>query len=332
MSFSFSSLPLAQPEKILHDLSPFILIHKNGRIERLALEDFIPPSIDHSTGVHSKDVEISSETGLSARLYLPGTTTSQKQNLPVLIYFHGGGFVAGKASGTIFQPFLNKLAFEANIVVVSVDYRRAPEHPFPTPYDDSWDAIKWVVSHVTRNGHDPWLNDFVDFERVFFGGESSGANIAHQMAMRIGLENDLVSFGEGVKLAGIVLIHPYFWGETLIGCEVVADVRQRNLMENLWRVVNPGTSGLDDPFINPASDGNLSKLACKRVLVSVAEKDLLRDRGWYYHDVLGKSGWNGQVDIIEAKGEGHAFHLFTPFCENALTLFKTLSSFFNGIE
>ncbi|KAJ9558397.1 hypothetical protein OSB04_013011 [Centaurea solstitialis] len=327
MSFSFSSLPIAQPQEILHDLLPFMLIHKNGRIERLALEETIPPSTDHSTGVRSKDVQISPETGLSARLFLPEINTSQKHKLPLVIYFHGGGFVVGRASGTLFQPFLNRLAFEANVVVVSVDYRRAPEHPLPTAYDDSWDAIKWVVSHATGNVHEPWLTDFVDFERVFFGGESAGANIVHQMAMRIGLEHD-----ELVKLSGIVLIHPYFWGETLIGGEVVADVRETNVMGNLWRVSNPGTTGLDDPMINPGSDANLWKLGCKRVLVTVAEKDLLRDRGWYYHEVLGKSGWNGDMDIIEAKGEGHVFHLYTPFCENALTLFKTLSSFFNEIK
>ncbi|KAJ9558396.1 hypothetical protein OSB04_013010 [Centaurea solstitialis] len=328
MSFSFSSLPLAQPEEILHDLSPVMLIHKNGRIERLALEETIPPSTDHPTGVRSKDVQISSKTGLSARLYLPTTNTSQKHNLPLVIYFHGGGFVVGRASGTLFQPFLNRLAFEANVVVVSVDYRRAPEHPLPTAYDDSWDAIKWVVSHAAGNGRDPWLTDFVDFKRVFFGGESSGANIAHQMAMRIGLEND----DQQVKLSGIVLIHPYFWGDTLIGGEVVADVKERDLMGNIWRVANPDTTGLDDPMINPGSDANLWKLGCKRVLVTVAEKDLLRDRGWYYHEVLEKSGWNGNIEIIEAKAEGHAFHLFTPFCENALTLFKTLSLFFNEID
>lgn len=330
MAFSFAPMPLSHPEEILHDLSPFILIHKNGTIERLVGKEVTPPSTDDTTGVHSKDVKISPETGLSARIYLPGATTSQDQKLPVLIYFHGGGFLFGTAFSTMFQPFLNRLALEAQTIIVSVDYRRAPEHLYPAQYDDSWEAIKWVASHATRNGTEPWLNDYADFERVFFGGESAGANIAHHMGMRIGLGIDLDTFGDRFKLVGLVLIDPHFGGETLIGGEVVADVKERNILDKLWRVMNPSFSSLDDPVINPAKDPNLSKLGGRRVLVSVAEKDLLRDRGWYYYEVLGKSGWNGQVDIIEAKGEGHVFHLYLPFRENALTLFKTLSSFING--
>ncbi|CAI9269740.1 unnamed protein product [Lactuca saligna] len=330
MSFSFAPLPLSYPEEIQHDLSPFILIHKNGRIERLVGEEITPPSTDHTTGIRSKDVQISPETGLSARIYLPGTIISQEHKLPVLIYFHGGGFLFGTAFSTMFQPFHNRLALEAQTIIVSVDYRRAPEHLYPTQYDDSWEAIKWVASHANRNGSEPWLNDYADFERLFFGGESAGGNIAHQMGMRIGLGKDLDAFGDRVKLSGIVLIDPHFWGETLIGGEVNADVKEINILEKLWRVMNPSLSSLDDPLINPEKDPNLSKLGCRRVLVSVAEKDLLRDRGWYYHDVLGNSGWNGRVDIIEAKGEGHVFHLYPPFRENALTLFKTLFSFING--
>ncbi|CAI9269742.1 unnamed protein product [Lactuca saligna] len=332
MAFSFAPLPLSHPEEIHHDLSPFILIHKTGRIERLVGEETTPPSTDHTTGVRSKDVQISPETGLSARIYLPGAITSQEHKLPVLIYFHGGGFVVGTAFSAMFQPFLNRLTLEAQTIIVSVDYRSAPEHLYPAQYDDSWEAIKWAAFHATTNGTEPWLNDYADFERLFFGGESAGANIAHQMGMRIGLGKDLDAFGDRVKLSGIILIDPYFWGETLIGGEVKADVKERNIIEKLWRVMNPSFSSLDDPLINPSKDPTLWMLGCKKVLVSVAEKDLLRDRGRYYYEVLGKSGWNGRVDIIKAKGEGHAFHLFTPFRENATTLFKSMFSFINGDE
>ncbi|XP_071691831.1 probable carboxylesterase 12 [Rutidosis leptorrhynchoides] len=328
MAFSFAPLPLSNPEEILHDLSPFILIHKNGKIERLLGDDVVPPSIDPITGTHSKDVIIAPETGLSVRIYVPGSMTSEKQKLAVLVYFHGGGFVAGTASSAIFQPFHNKLALQANIMIVSVDYRNAPEHPYPAPFDDAWTALQWVVSHAEGNGDEPWINEYADFKRLFIGGESAGANISHQIAMRIGLEK--VKFKDGVVFGGIILIHPYFWGETLMGGEVDADVKERNVMEKLWRFANPFTSGLDDPIINPGSDVNIGKLGCKRVLVCVAEKDLLRDRGWYYYQVLDKSEWGGVINIIEAKGEGHAFHLFPPFGENAITLIKTMSMFINN--
>ncbi|PWA38846.1 putative carboxylesterase 12 [Artemisia annua] len=330
MAFSFAPLPLSHPDEILYDHSPFILIHKNGRIERLVGEELSSAGTDQDTGVQSKDVLISPETGLRARLYAPGTITSQKQKLAVLIYFHGGGFVIGSAFSALFQAFHNKLALEANVIILSVDFRNAPEHVYPAPQEDALAAMHWVASHAKGDGNEPLLNEYADLRRVFFGGESAGATIAHYVGMRLGLQNDLVSYEDQVKVAGIVLIHPYFWGETPIGDEVNADVRERNVLANLWRVANPSISGLDDPFVNPGFDPDLSKLGCTRVLVCVAEKDLLRDRGLYYHDVLKKSGWEGQVDILEAKGEGHAFHLFTPFRENAITLFKTLSSFING--
>ncbi|CAI9269741.1 unnamed protein product [Lactuca saligna] len=301
MAFSFAPLPLSHPEEIHHDLSPFILIHKTGRIERLVGEETTPPSTDHTTGVRSKDVQISPETGLSARIYLPGAITSKN---------------------------INSLSLFTSTVVVSL----LEQPSAPSQYDDSWEAIKWAAFHATTNGTEPWLNDYADFERLFFGGESAGANIAHQMGMRIGLGKDLDAFGDRVKLSGIILIDPYFWGETLIGGEVKADVKERNIIEKLWRVMNPSFSSLDDPLINPSKDPTLWMLGCKKVLVSVAEKDLLRDRGRYYYEVLGKSGWNGRVDIIKAKGEGHAFHLFTPFRENATTLFKSMFSFINGDE
>ena len=57
---------------------------------------------------------------------------------------------------------------EANVVVVSVEYRRAPKHPIPIAYDDSWAALKWVTSHTDGKGPDEWLKNHADLESVFF--------------------------------------------------------------------------------------------------------------------------------------------------------------------
>ena len=67
---------------------------------------------------------------------------------------------------------------EANVVAISVNYRKAPEHPIPAAYEDSWAAFQWVESHCNNGGPEAWLNEHVDFERVFLAGESSGANVA----------------------------------------------------------------------------------------------------------------------------------------------------------
>ncbi|KAF9590607.1 hypothetical protein IFM89_035925 [Coptis chinensis] len=81
--------------------------------------------------------------------------------------------------------------------------RRAPEHPVLIAYEDSWTSLQWLVSQYEEE----WLNKYVDFDRVFMAGDSAGANIAHNMAIRDG-HSELT----GVKLVGIVLVHPFFYG------------------------------------------------------------------------------------------------------------------------
>ncbi|CAK9159413.1 unnamed protein product [Ilex paraguariensis] len=310
--------------EIVHEFLPMIRVYKDGRVERLVGNDVVPASVDPNTGVQSKDIIISPEIGVGARLFLPKNADPHRK-LPLVVYFHGGGFVIESAFSPTFYNYLNSLVAEANVVVVAVDYRLAPEHPLPIAYEDSWVGLKWVASHVKGDGQESWLKDYVDFERVFFGGDSAGGNIAHNMAMRVGSEKF-----DGISIVGLFLIHPFFWGEEPIGNEC-ADIKiaAKAYADNLWRFVNPSTVGSNDPFLNPATNPNLSSLGCTRVLVFVAEEDLVKDRGWYYKEVLAKSGWKGNVEVMEAKGENHVFHLLNPTCENALAMLERVASFLN---
>ncbi|KAF4382484.1 hypothetical protein G4B88_011436 [Cannabis sativa] len=329
--FCISSTPdaMAAPttDEVARDFFPFLRIYKSGRIERIAGADVVPPSIDPKTGVESKDVVISPETGVKARLYVPNSSVAgQSQSpkkLPLVVYFHGGGFCVETPFCAKYHNAVNTLVAEANVVAVSVDYRLAPENPIPIAYDDSWDAVKWVVSHSEGTGPEEWLNSRADHERVFFAGDSAGANIAHHMAIRVGLEGGL---SNGSKLLGIALIHPYFWGAEPIGNEVKFPEKGK-WAEGIWRFVSPTTTGVDDPYINPGKDSNLGKLGCERVLICVAENDLLRDRGLYYKEILEKSDWVGRVEVVEAAGDEHVFHLTKPTCENAVAMLKKISSF-----
>lgn len=131
----------------------------------------------------------------------------------------------------------------------------------------------------------------------------------HNMAMRWSTEG-LV----GLKLQGIVLIHPYFGNE-----------EKDALIEFLF----PTYGGLDDPKIHAAKDPKLSGLGCRRVLVLVAEKDFLRERGRSYYEALKKSGWSGVVEMVETEGEGHVFHLFDPTKEKSVALVNRFVSFIN---
>ena len=95
----------------------------------------------------------------------------------------------------------------------------------------------------------------------------------------------------------------------------------------MWRFACPSESGSDDPIINPSKDPKLGKLASERLLLCVAKKDLVRDRGLYCKELLEKNGWSGVAEVVETKDEDHVFHLFKPNCENAQVLIDQIVSF-----
>ncbi|KAG0480325.1 hypothetical protein HPP92_010902 [Vanilla planifolia] len=309
--------------EIIFERPMFIRAYRSGRVERLGSMETLPPSLDPTTGVQSRDVDINPSTLLSARLYLPPAAVSVRDGkLPVLIYFHGGGFYACSASTAMYHNFLNSLASKADILVVSVDYRLAPEHPVPAAYDDAWEALQWVLA-----GDEPWLSNFGKLDRVFLAGDSAGGNIVHNVGIRLGRE--------GMEMEGALIVHAFFWGKTKIGGELeekegaVISVKDADKM---WPFVCPGTIGLDDPWLNPLADDapSLAGLGFRRALVCVAEKDLLYERGRVYYEKLKESGWSGEAEFIETEEEDHDFFLFKPESEKTEAFVNHLASFINN--
>ncbi|CAK7329857.1 unnamed protein product [Dovyalis caffra] len=297
--------------EIVHQWGSYIRVYKDGRVERFfGTDDKVPASINSTDGVSTKDVLIVPETGVSARIFIPTSTINSGQKLPLLIYFHGGGFRVGSPFCAAYNNYVTSLVTTANVVAVSIDYRLAPEYPVPTCYEDSWVALKWVASHSKGECPEEWLRDYANFCQVFLAGDSAGANIAHDMAARAGIENL-----NGVKLMGLCLVHPYFG--------------TRDGVDKSWIFVSPTTSGLDDFRYNPAADSRMASLGCTGMLICLAEKDGLRERGLFYYETLRRSGWGGEVEIVETGEEGHVFHLFNPNSDNAVSLLKTLASFIN---
>ncbi|KAB5561246.1 hypothetical protein DKX38_006203 [Salix brachista] len=273
--------------EVVHDFSPFFRIYKNGKVERITADtEPVPPSNDPLTGVTTRDTVVSLENSLSVRLFIP-KITDPAQKLPLLIYIHGGAFCI----------------------------ERAPEHPLPAAYDDSWAAIQWVASHVNGEGPESWLNEHADFDRTFLAGDSAGANIAHNMAVRAGTMNGLI----GVKIVGMVLAHPFFVSN------------EPDSLSPVIEFIFPSVRIYDDPRINPAGAGaaELASLGCARVLIFVAGKDELRERGVRYHEALRRSGWGGVVEIVETEGEDHVFHLLNPNSANARVMMEKVVSFIN---
>jgi acetyl esterase/lipase len=177
------------------ELEGFIRVYRDGSVERFSyVVSNVPPSDKPGEPVASKDVVVDADTRVWARLYLPADNQRGHGKLPLVIYFHGGGFVIGSPAWSIYHAFMCRLACEINSVIISVGYRLAPEHRLPAAYDDCFSAVEWVRRQAagvrsvqTQNPKEPeesWMTTYCDFSRCFLAGDSAGGNIAHHVAMR----------------------------------------------------------------------------------------------------------------------------------------------------
>ncbi|XP_022851891.1 2-hydroxyisoflavanone dehydratase-like [Olea europaea var. sylvestris] len=313
-------------KKVLHDLSPYLVVYTDGTIERFVITTSVPPSPeDPTTGVASKDIIVVSPD-VKARLFLPKLTDTD-QKLPVLVYYHGGGFIVDSPYCLPYHRYMNFLAAEAKALIISVEYRLAPEHLLPIAYEDSWTALQWVASHVIANANiekDPWIIKHGDFGHLYIGGDSAGGNIAHNIALRAGVE-PLIG---DVKIMGTYLCYPYFWGSKPVGPQSKEDLT--GFAYKVWMCVYPSAAGgIDNPMINPFVENapSLSGLACSRLLVCLAGKDAFTPRGILYVETVKKSGWKGEEQLVEVDGEDHEFHVNNPYTEQAKDLMKKLAAF-----
>jgi acetyl esterase len=200
--------------------------------------------------------------GVPIRVYRPVETDEPSM---ALIYFHGGGWVTGSIE-THDGP-ARAFAKRAGIVVVSVDYRLAPEHPFPAAVDDAWAATSWVSSHAEELKLDP--------DRIGVGGDSAGGTLAAVVARR--------GRDHAVPIALQLLLYPV--------TNSSADTPSYSLyssgygltrdgMEWYWKqYLGEGGDGTN-PDASPAQLSDLRRLP--RAIVVTAEADVLRDEAEAY--------------------------------------------------
>ena len=126
-------------------------------------------------GVATRDFEIPGPAGpIPARLYGPETDGHAGKQLPVVVYWHGGGFVLVD-NLNVYDSSPRAIAKAANCIVVSCHYRLAPEHRFPAAHDDAFAAYRWVAENAASFGGDP--------EKIAVLGESAGGNLACNVAI-----------------------------------------------------------------------------------------------------------------------------------------------------
>jgi acetyl esterase len=128
---------------------------------------------------------------IPARVYTPKTLRKVNDLAPCLVFFHGGGWVIGDLDSH--DVVCRKLADEGQLIVISVDYRLAPEHKFPAAVDDAVTATKWIAGNAKQFG--------IDAARLMVGGDSAGGNLAAVVAIA-------ARDGNGPAISGQLLIYP----------------------------------------------------------------------------------------------------------------------------
>jgi len=216
--------------------------------------------------VETRDVEIA--PGVGARLYLPPGAAKSKS---VLIYMHGGGWVVGSVD--ILDPFCRLLSDASGVIILSLEYRLAPEHPYPAALEDTLDAVRWATENAEKWGGDA--------SRIALGGDSAGGNLAAVAANRLCSEG-LPQFLRSLLLLYPVTDHPSAghpsYSENASGYGLEA-----NLMRWFWDQYASGVLP-DDPDISPLQIKDVPALP--PTLVATAEYDVLRDEGIAYAEKL----------------------------------------------
>lgn len=220
-------------------------------------------------GVSTEDLWIPGPAGkLRARMYRPTRGTVDG----VMLWLHGGGFVLGSLET---ERSHAPLARAAGCAVVSVDYRRAPEDPFPAAVEDCYAALRWVTARACSLGGHP--------DRVALGGESAGGNLAAAATL-------LARDRGGPSPSLQVLLYPmtarHFAGPSRHDASI-SPLWPPAAIEWVWRQYLGDADGLS-PLASPLYAETLAGLP--PALVLTAEYDLLRDEGEAYADRLAAAG------------------------------------------
>lgn len=224
---------------------------------------------------------------LPLRTYRPDQGT-----LPALVYYHGGGWVRGNLD--THDELCRSLAADAGCLVVSVGYRRAPEHPFPAPLEDCYAATEWVADHAAALDVDPG--------RVAVAGDSAGGNLAAAVSL-------LARERDGPRLARQALIYPatdHAFDTTSYEENAEGYLLSRRSMQWYWDHYLGSTVHGANPFASPLRAPDLSALPPATVLT--CGFDPLRDEGLAYADRLRTAG----VDVT-VRNYSDAIHAFVSF-------------------
>jgi acetyl esterase len=213
---------------------------------------------------------------------------SEEEPTGIVVYFHGGGFVLGSIG--LMDNVARELTYASGAVVISVEYRLAPENPYPAGLDDCMAVSRWAVANAKRFG--------VPAGAVAVAGESAGGNLAAAVSLKLRDEGD-------AALAGQVLIYPATAGSRATRSREQFDGLVINLKASdyFWNSYAAGRDLDSDPYAAPLSVTSLVNLP--PALVVLGGCDMLRDEGRQYAALLRDGGV--PVEEVCYPGQPHGF-------------------------
>lgn len=217
------------------------------------------------------------------RIYRPATVKADR----TLCFFHGGGWVTGDLDYS--DALCRFIAQDASCTVVSVAYRLAPEHPYPEPLRDAWNALKWVQQNVASGAP------------IAIGGDSAGGNLAASCALKCR--------DEGLDLAFQVLIYPvvdHDFSRPSYVAHGEAFPLGAEAMQWFWTQYSADNSR-DDPALAPLRAQSLKGLAPAHIIL--AGHDPLHDEGATYGQRLKADGV--AVTVLDYDTLPHGFYRLT---------------------
>ncbi|XP_010247777.1 PREDICTED: probable carboxylesterase 18 [Nelumbo nucifera] len=284
----------------------------NITINRTLLNFFdikISPNKKSRNGLTSVDIAVDPARDLWFRLYTP-TEPAADISLPVILFFHGGGFATLRPDSFLYDPVCRRFAREIPAVVVSVNYRLSPENRFPSQYDDGFDVLKFLDGR-SFDGFPP----NADLSRCFLAGDSAGANLAHHVACRAGKTEF-----RAVKVMGLIAIQPFYGGEE----RTESELRLRRvplvwvgITDWMWKALLPEGCNRDHEAVNVSGPNaaDISVLKYPATLVCIGGFDPLQDWQRRYYEWLKRSG--KEATLIEYPNAAHAFYWFPELPESS---------------
>lgn len=320
-----------------------VKINSNGSLTRYDIVPTLAPSTDpnktDSIEAFSKDITLKTSAKISIRLFIPHTPPSPGK-LPIILYFHGGGFIFYHPSSLIFHESCSIYASKIPAVVASVDYRLSPEHRLPAAYDDAIESLLWLKSQSKNpNESDPWIKNHVDFDNCFIMGVGAGGNIAYFAGLR-SLDLDL----SPVKIRGLILNSPLFGGvqrtESELGL-INNHVLPLPAADLIWNLSLPEGADRDHMYCNPtvADEAYHEKIRrLPKCLVSGYDWDIPKEN--YIVEYCGDPVVDKQKELVKIlKAHGvhvvscireygfHALEVFEPYASSSRALIEDIRKF-----